>query len=71
MRKLSASLVTALLMSGTVAAVAAGDADKVALQKSTADCKAQVKEYAQYHETSWYQRHKMRKKCISDALEKK
>ena len=41
------------------------------LQKATADCRAQVKEYAQYHETSWYTRHKMIKSCIKDALAKK
>jgi stress-induced morphogen len=41
------------------------------LQKATADCKAQVKKYAQYNETSWYQRHKMVKSCVKDALEKK
>jgi hypothetical protein len=27
------------------------------MQKATAECRAQVKDYAQYHETSWYQRH--------------
>jgi len=52
-------------------ASAAAETDKAALQKATADCKAQVKKYAQYNETSWYQRHKMVKSCIKDALEKK
>jgi hypothetical protein len=50
---------------------AASDADKAALQKATADCTAQVKQYAQYNNTSWYQRRKMRKSCINDALAKK
>jgi hypothetical protein len=54
-----------------LAAVAATDADKVALQKATASCKAEVKEYARYNETSWWQRHKMVNKCINDALAKK
>ncbi len=49
---------------------AAAQSDKAALQKATAECKAQVKEYAQYHETSWYQRHKMVKKCIKQGLAK-
>jgi hypothetical protein len=52
-------------------AVAASDVDKAAMQKVTADCKAQVKQYAQYNDTSWYQRHKMMKGCVSDALAKK
>jgi len=59
----------AAFMPRTVAA--ASDADKAALQKATADCRAQVKQYAQYHETYWYQRHKMVKTCINDALAKK
>jgi len=53
------------------AAAAETDADKTALQQATASCKAQVKEYAKYNETSWWQRHKMVKKCIKDALRKK
>lgn len=52
-------------------AVAETDADKSALKRATADCKAQVKEYAKYNETSWYARHKMVKSCIKDALAKK
>jgi hypothetical protein len=74
MHKLLASVAATVLMSGIaftpMAAVAASDTDKAALQKTTADCKAQVKEYAQYHETYWYQRRKMLKKCINDALGK-
>jgi hypothetical protein len=70
-------LVAALAASAMICAAAfapasaAAETDKAALQKATADCKAQVKKYAQYNETSWYQRHKMVKSCIKDALEKK
>jgi len=53
------------------AATAATDADKAALQQATASCKADTKEYAKYHETSWWQRHKMVQKCVKDALAKK
>ena len=74
MRRFVPSLAVALaagvaLVPRTV--VAAGDANKTALQKATADCKAQVKDYARYNETYWYQRHKMLKSCIKDALAKK
>jgi hypothetical protein len=34
------------------------------LEKASADCRAQVKEYAKYNETSWYGRRKMVKKCV-------
>jgi hypothetical protein len=54
-----------------LAAVAETAADKAALQQATASCKAEVKEYAKYNETSWWQRHKMVKKCLKDALAKK
>ena len=47
-------------------ASAANNVDKAALKKATAECRAQVKEYARYHETSWYGRHKRVKKCIAD-----
>jgi hypothetical protein len=50
---------------------AAAEPDKAAMQKVTAECKAQVKEYARYHETAWYQRHKMVKNCIKQALAKR
>jgi hypothetical protein len=53
------------------AAAAQTDADKAALQHATASCKAEVKEYAKYNETSWWQRHKMAKKCVKDAFAKK
>ena len=52
-------------------AVAATDDDKAALKQTTATCKAQVKEYAKYNETSWWQRHKMVQKCVKDAVAKK
>ena len=41
-----------------------------AMQKATAECRAQVKDYAQYHETSWYQRHKMVKNCMKQPFAK-
>ena len=44
-------------------AAAETDANKTALQEATVECRAQVKDYAKYHETSWYQRHKMIKTC--------
>jgi hypothetical protein len=49
-----------------VSASAANNVDKAALKKATAECRAQVKEYSRFHETSWYGRHKMVKKCIAD-----
>jgi hypothetical protein len=52
------------------AAAAQTGADKAALQQATDSCKAQVKEYAKYNETAWWQRHKMVKKCVNDALAK-
>lgn len=52
-------------------AAAATDADKAALQQATTSCKAQVKDYAKFNETSWWQRHKMVQKCVKDALAKK
>jgi hypothetical protein len=75
MSKLAGGLAVAFLICGAVfapsVAAAATDADKAALQQATASCKAQVKEYAKYNETSWWQRHKMVKKCINDAVAKK
>jgi hypothetical protein len=52
------------------AAAAQTGPDKAALQQASDSCKAQVKEYAKFNETSW-QRHKMVKKCVNDALAKK
>jgi hypothetical protein len=69
MTKLFAAVSATALICGTVTSIAAAaesNVDKIALQKETADCRAQVKEYARYHETSWYARHKMVKKCITD-----
>jgi hypothetical protein len=63
--------ISVICAAASVPASAAAEVDKAVLQKATADCKAQVKKYAQYNETSWYQRHKMVKSCIKDALEKK
>jgi hypothetical protein len=54
-----------------VGAAAETAPDKAALQKVTADCKAQVKKYAKYNETSWYGRRKMIKKCVAEAAAKK
>ena len=54
------------LLFAPVSAIAANSVDKAALKKATAECRAQVKEYARYHETSWYGRHKMVEKCIAD-----
>jgi hypothetical protein len=48
-------------------AAAVTDADQAAL----ASCKAEVKEYAKYNETSWWQRHKMVQKCVKDAVAEK
>jgi hypothetical protein len=45
---------------------AANNVDKAALKKATAECREQVKAYAQYNETSWWARHQMLKKCIAD-----
>jgi len=45
---------------------AANNVDTAALKKATTECRAQVKAYAQYNPTSWWQRHKMIKKCIAD-----
>jgi hypothetical protein len=47
---------------------AAPDADQAALQQAKATCKAQVKEQAQFQEMSLYARHKLVKKCVTDAL---
>jgi hypothetical protein len=43
---------------------AANNDQASALKKATADCRAQVKEYAKYNATSWYARRKMVKKCL-------
>jgi hypothetical protein len=43
---------------------AANDSNVDALKKATADCRAQVKDYARYNATSWYGRRKMVKLCV-------
>jgi hypothetical protein len=45
---------------------AANNVGAAALKKATADCRGQVKAYAQYNEASWWARHQMLKKCIAD-----
>jgi hypothetical protein len=66
---LSAGIFTAFIFVGgaslTPAAVAA-DAD--AAKQAKANCKAEVKEHARYHEMSWWAQHKAVQKCIKDAL---
>ncbi len=73
----SAAIVAAVLVSGTAfmptaaaaaAAATMSDADKAALKQARAACKAQVKEQAQFHEMSWYARHKAVNNCVKDAL---
>jgi len=61
MLKLLAVIIAAGLVSGFVpaAAQAANEPDKAAVQKATADCRAEVKEQARFHEMSWYARHKL------------
>jgi hypothetical protein len=74
MTKLIAAVVTTTIV-GALAYVpisaAEAAADNAALQKANADCKAQVKDYAKYNETSRYARYKMVKKCIAEAMAKK
>jgi hypothetical protein len=48
----------------SLSANAATDTDAAALKKATAECQAQVKEYAKYNATSWYARRQMVKKCV-------
>jgi hypothetical protein len=62
-----------LVSAGTFAPLPASaaptsDADKAAMKKATADCKAQVKEQAKFQEMSWWARHKAVKKCVTDTL---
>lgn len=72
MTKLIAAVVTAAIVGAVAAPLsAAAAADNAALQKATADCKAQVKSYAKYNETSWHGRRKMVKKCVAEAMAKK
>ena len=75
MSKLVGGIGGAVLICGVAfapwVAAAETEAGKATLQQATASCKAEVKECAKYNETSWWQRHKMVKKCINDALAKK
>ena len=73
MTKLIVAVVaTAIVGTAVYAPISATAAttDNAALQKTTVDCKAQVKSYAKYHETSWYTQRKMVKKCVADATAK-
>ena len=67
---LAATAVVCAAAYAPIGAAAETSVDKAAMQKATADCRAQVKDYAQYHETSWYQRHKMVKNCMKQPLAK-
>jgi hypothetical protein len=51
-----------------VTAAPMSDADKAASKQATATCKAEVKEKARFQEMSWYERHKLVKKCVDEAL---
>jgi len=72
MLKLVAVIIAGGLVSGFVpmAAQAANEPDKAAVQKATADCRAEVKEQARFHEMSWYARHKAVKQCVKNSLAK-
>jgi hypothetical protein len=73
MTKFIGAAVTAAIIGAVAYAPISADAataDKAALQKATADCKAQVKTYANYNETSWHARRKMVKKCVAEAMAK-
>jgi hypothetical protein len=64
MAKAVAATILCGLLLVSFGANAANDSNADALKKATADCRAQVKNYAKYNETSWYGRRKMVKKCI-------
>ncbi len=72
MLKLVAVIIAGGFLSGLVpmAAQAANEPDKAAVQKATADCRAQVKEQARFHEMSWYARHKAVRECVKNGLAK-
>jgi hypothetical protein len=70
-KRLTAAVLFCGFACAPCAAGAQTGADKATLQHATDSCKAQVKEYAKYNEISWWQRHKMVKKCVNDALAKK
>jgi hypothetical protein len=54
--------------SAPLAAASMSDAEKTALKQATDACKAQVKEQAQFHEMSWWARHKAVKNCVKETL---
>jgi hypothetical protein len=71
MKRVIAAVVTSAIVGAvTCTPISAAAAENAALKKATADCKAQVKDYAKYNETSWHAQRKMVKKCIADAMEK-
>jgi predicted anti-sigma-YlaC factor YlaD len=66
---LSAAVVAAIVLVNAASftpAAAAADADTV--KQAKANCKAEVKERARYHEMSWWARHKAVQKCVKAAL---
>jgi hypothetical protein len=65
-KAIAAILVTILCGSLLVSfgASAANNSSADALKKATADCRAQVRDYAKYNATSWYGRRKMVKQCV-------
>jgi hypothetical protein len=66
---LSACIVAAMIfVCGAVVTPATAAPDADAVKKATATCKAQVKEQAQFHEMSWWARHKAVKQCVKEAL---
>lgn len=61
-------LSNATFLPTAVTAAPMSDADKAASKQATATCKAEVKEKARFQEMSWYERHKLVKKCVDEAL---
>jgi hypothetical protein len=62
--RFSGTVLIGTLLFFPLSAKAATDADAAAAVKNTAaECRAQVKEYAKYNDTSWLGRRKMVKKC--------
>ena len=59
--------ISARLDPSVTSSASANNVDAATLKKVTADCRGQVKAYAQYNETSWWARHQMLKKCIADS----
>jgi short-subunit dehydrogenase involved in D-alanine esterification of teichoic acids len=69
-----AGIVAAVIVSNTAfvptpaAAAPMSDADKAAMKRATATCRAQVKEQARFNEMSLFARHKLVKKCVDETL---